>query len=103
MCHSYLNIDILYYIVLLNSIKYDKLARKYDSFYGNISDVPLKYGTTKTKDNTYDKYKNGIFKTEKAEKYLQNVTNNTSSYCHKCGNKLLEDSIYCNKCGTKIN
>jgi len=24
------------------------------------------------------------------------------NFCHKCGNKLLENSMFCNKCGTKI-
>lgn len=24
------------------------------------------------------------------------------SYCHKCGNKLVDGSVFCNRCGTKI-
>lgn len=31
------------------------------------------------------------------------VTESASiSFCHRCGNKLMSDSLFCNKCGTKI-
>ena len=30
------------------------------------------------------------------------ATSNKVSFCRKCGNKLLADSLYCNKCGTKV-
>lgn len=31
-----------------------------------------------------------------------NTTASPICYCHRCGNKLVEDSLFCNRCGTKI-
>lgn len=41
-------------------------------------------------------------KEEKADLRTAQQLETTVYYCHRCGNKLMRDSVFCSKCGTKI-
>lgn len=37
-----------------------------------------------------------------SEAYNTSTTEKNISYCHRCGNKLVDGSVFCNKCGARI-
>lgn len=37
-----------------------------------------------------------------AEAYSASTAEKNISYCHKCGNRLVDGSVFCNKCGARI-
>lgn len=94
-----------YYVLynkLLSQPYSDVMIMKYKRTAQGVLYIDIEQQDVKVITYVTNHYLSNDVDRETSETYNASKTAKSISYCHKCGNKLVDGSVFCNKCGTRI-